>query len=440
MVVAAASVLAAGTFTQAAGAAEETASSSARAVSGVAAAAVPAGFADWDAVMREQQRLNRAATAIQNAAQKTEGDSGLAGIRVKPEDRRVVVYWYGAVPQTVRKVMDRQRTKVPVKVVSARYSRAELLNESHRLQAAKDLAQIAPRVDGSGLDVKLAAHHRKSTSSPTVRELAARSRVNVTVNPHPVTIGSGAVETARPVPRASKHSLTTWTNPCPTLNYFPYYVDCRAYEKANGPRAGARLMECTNGFTIITGTGQYRVLIAAHCGQVGDPLHRIDGTVAGLVEVRDEESDTAITNVSGPRNSMWIGNYKSVTAKTVAGASASFVDNLVCTSGAHSGEVCNIRVTETGLFANFPDGTVHGPFVRALQQDGLSAGGSGDSGGPVFEYVPGQSYVLAKGVFNGSIAGAPVQCNDPLQATCSADIMYADITETLKRFGARIAT
>ncbi|MER6631112.1 hypothetical protein ABT301_23320 [Streptomyces sp. NPDC000987] len=397
-------------------------------------ASVPRGFASWDDVMREQQRLNKAATAIEVSAEKRGKDSGLAGIRVRPESRRVVVYWKGAVPKDVRSVIDRQRRKVPVRVVGARYSKTELLAESRRLQVATDMGAIAPRVDGSGLTVKLASDPSPTLTGPSMRELVADSRVDVDIAAERVRTNRLTAEK-----KSTGAATAPYADPCPYK--YGTYQSCRAFDKpygALGYSAGARTQNCTTNFAVYQDTEAGRVkrmVLPAHCGELGSWQMLENGTWIGQVVARDLLSDTALATTFGSPY-MWTGDWKSQSKMKVSSVvSRSYVDNLVCTSGARSGEVCNNRVYETDT-SYMADGLVSYPMVYAENESGLAAAGPGDSGGPVFEPIPDNTTtVVAKGMISSAILGV-YQCNDPSQSACGAKFYYSDMADILPRFGA----
>ena len=60
-------------------------------------APVPVGFATWSDVFAEQDRLDAVATQIMASR----NEPGFGGIYVSPRNRRVDLYWHGAVPSQV---------------------------------------------------------------------------------------------------------------------------------------------------------------------------------------------------------------------------------------------------------------------------------------------------------------------------------------------------
>jgi hypothetical protein len=84
----------------------------------------PAGFANWDQVLDLQNRMHVALEHILQADSSL--DSGFAGSVTAAEDRQLVVYWRGQVPAAVQRVIDTERLALPITVLAARYSEAEL--------------------------------------------------------------------------------------------------------------------------------------------------------------------------------------------------------------------------------------------------------------------------------------------------------------------------
>ncbi|MEU2613004.1 hypothetical protein ABZ570_15700 [Micromonospora sp. NPDC007271] len=358
-------------------------------------APVPGGFSSWAEVMKMQQRLNAAATRIQEAARALP-DSGYASTVAAPENRELVVYWRGKVPASVRRVIAQQSRDVPVRVIPARYSEAEMLTEVRRLSSDPAYAQVIPMVDGSGIRVKQAAGRsaRLATQASKVAVIAEGT-----------TAGDGILFT-----RQNDSS--------------PYW-------------GGARTQNCTTGFAIWW-NGNSRILSAGHCGNNGDYIYDGGGDFMGTVINDNDTRDTHMIDVRG-HGRVWDGPWTETSyTKAVRGATFSNVGNWLCTSGSRSGVRCNIRVT-----ANNASWGGRFPMVYADQIDRLSAAGQGDSGGPVFELPsPDDGRVIAKGTITGGVDGTFVACTGEVWAgrVCSWRFVYADVTQSLAFYGASILT
>src|SRR2546423_8181400 len=85
---------------------------------------VPAGFASWAEVMKEQNLLNAAGERVDAAPGAKEG---LAGIVARPESRRLVVYWKGRVAAATTRPIHHLRAQVPIHVRPAEVSATELM-------------------------------------------------------------------------------------------------------------------------------------------------------------------------------------------------------------------------------------------------------------------------------------------------------------------------
>jgi len=354
----------------------------------------PGGFSSWAEVMKMQQRLNAAATRIQEAAKARPG-SGYANIVAAPENRELVVYWQGQVPASVERVIAQQSKSVPVRVVPARYSEAQLTAEVQRLGADPAYAEVSPMVDGSGIQVKQVAGR-------TARAAVESSSVAV----FPAGAGGDGV-------------LFTRQN-----DFAPYW-------------GGARTQGCTTGWAIWW-NGNSRILSAGHCGNNGNNIFDGGGDFMGPVINDNDARDTHMIDVRG-HGRVWDGPWTETGfTKAVRGATFSNVGNWVCSSGSRSGIICNIQVS-----ANNGSWAGRFPMVFADQRDFVSGAGQGDSGGPVFELPnPDDGRVFAKGTITGGVNGTFVPCSGEVWPgrICSWRFVYADVTQALAFYGADILT
>ncbi|HEX8631112.1 MAG TPA: hypothetical protein VF755_23385 [Catenuloplanes sp.] len=356
----------------------------------------PGGFSSWAELMQMQHQLNTAATRIQEVAKAT-ARSGYANIVAAPENRELVVYWQGRVPAAVQRVIAAQSNSVPIRVVPARYSEAQLSAEVQRLGRDSAYAEVSPMIDGSGIRVKQAAGRSARAAAP---------RSSVSVFPDGVNTGGNGV-------------LFTRQN-----DFAPYW-------------GGARTQGCTTGFAIWW-AGASRILTAGHCGNNGQNVFDGGGDLMGPIFNDNDVRDTQMINVAG-LGRVWDGPWTETGfTKGVAGATFSNVGNWLCTSGSRSGVRCNIRVSANNAswFGRFP-------MVYADQQQFVSAAGQGDSGGPVFELPwPDDGRVIAKGTITGGVNGTFVPCTGEVWPgrVCSWRFVYADVTQALAFYGATIVT
>ncbi len=354
----------------------------------------PGGFASWADLMREQERLTAAADRIVGA-----GGTGFAGIEVSAEDRQLRLYWKGRPAAPVRELLDSLRGDVAVQLNEARYSQKQLLAEARRVARAAGVTAASPAVDGSGLSI--------SVSAPSAVK-AADAVTEVPITGHDI----------------AKPSLSSRGN-----DYPPYW-------------GGARWNGCSTGFAIWVG-GYSKMLSAGHCAANGNYAYDGGGDYMGTVSGDTNAYDTLYINTRSAGRIYDGGVGTGEFSKPVAGASRSYVGHWLCTSGAYSGARCNIQVKATNQTIWVGSYYMYG-LVRAEQVNYTNAAGNGDSGGPVFSLTSDYSRVIAKGTISaGDSYGAPATCTGvPASSTrkCSWRIWYADIANSLSRYGGSIVT
>lgn len=322
-----------------------------------AAGAVPGGFATWGELFAMQDKLNAAATRIVGAR-----GAGYAGIVASPASRWLNVYWKGEVPQAIRDLAG--RLGVPVTFTAARFTERELLAEAKRLGADSQVLAIGPKADGSGLSISVA------TQSALRSGLLATARVPLQVS------------------TKGRPQLASRQN-----DSMPYYGGARYTNMTTG--AG-----CTTGWGLfIPGEIQEPMLTAGHCGEDGEGAMDGGGNPAvdtmGVIFGDDDTRDTMIIDTPSA-GTIWTGPNNSNSIIGVFGVQSDFVGNLVCDSGATTGEQCNIEVTEVnGTFLGFT------PMVTAEEKSGNCVIDLGDSGGPVFTYNSTRAFVRGRGTVTG---------------------------------------
>ncbi len=366
------------------------------------------------ALMATQDKLHK-------IAERVERGNGFSGFHVDAGSKTLNVYWKGKAPSKVGAAAAVAKAQgLTVKVHSAKYSQAELKAEAARLVKSNGSIQsIAAKYDGSGLAVKQAAAGFSAQS-------ALQSSVAVEVE-------AGEVELA-----ASR-----------LVDSAPYKGGAYIENYSGGVVQGS----CSSGFAAISNsTGADKLLTAAHCGDSGSYFTNGNLDFIGSVESRSVASDSEIINATGqPR--VWIGDsiqteLSQPTANQygldVVGATATLPGDWLCDSGSFSGTICDIRAVQTGLTICLSDFGCVNNSVEAVHQGGYSAGGNGDSGGPVFSVQPGDKLV-ARGTLTAiSIAAADLrQCSGvPAEngRRCSQRIIYPDITAQMADHNIRIKT
>jgi hypothetical protein len=360
---------------------------------------VPGGFASWEELFDVQGRMNSAAAAIAAAAGST-AHSGFGSFVAAPENRELRVYWRGSVPADVQKVIDQADTQIPVKILPARFTQGELLSEAATLSQHRELVEVGPLPDASGLQIKT-----RHGASPSSQALAAISSAKVAV------FRSDDAAKLDPLTRQDDSS--------------PYYAGARITIGSAG---------CTNSFAVNHG-GRTKLLTAAHCGASGASVYDGGGDYMGPITNRNATRDISLIDARGLGRT-WDGPWNEANyTKAVQGASFSSVGNWLCTSGSYSGVRCAIQVK---LNNQTIDG--QGPLVVAERSDHLNAAGKGDSGGPVFELPsPDNGRVIAKGLISYGLIGYSATCTG-VATTCYYRFAYPDVTQTLSYLGATIVT
>jgi hypothetical protein len=228
--------------------------------------------------MKMQQRLNAAATRIQEAA-KAQPNNGYASTVAAPENRELVVYWQGQVPASVQRVIAQQSKNVPVRVIPARYSEAQMIAEVKRLGRDPAYADVSPMVDGSGIRVKQVAGR-------SARVAVQSSSVRVFPDAAGAT-GAGILFTRQ-------------------NDSAPYW-------------GGARTQNCTTGWAIWC-NGNSQILSAGHCGNNGNNIFDGGGDFMGPVINDNDTRDTHMIDVRG-HGRVWDGPWTETSfTKAVRGA------------------------------------------------------------------------------------------------------------------------
>ena len=343
---------------------------------------LPAGFADWAEVFAVQRKLNAAAEKIVAA-----GGAGYAGVVVAPQDRAVKVYWKGAVPASVTKLAG--GLNVPVSFASAAYSQQEMIAETKRLAADRNVLSVGPEADGSGLTIAVSSAGRKAIQTRTGAVGTARMPLHLR-------------EEAAPQPLSRQN------------DFAPYWGGARYVTPSGG---------CTTGFAIFW-QGLDHMLSAGHCGNNGQIAVDGGGNAAtdtmGAIFNDNTVRDTLMIDVAS-QGSAYVDAFNGNTGVDVTGAASDFVGNLVCTSGARTGEHCGLQVThvdqsDNGWF----------PLTRVIHPTGGCAGARGDSGGPVV--VDNGNSLIGRGTIStGRPGSGNVVCPNAPVSDSSNVVWYAPL-------------
>jgi hypothetical protein len=210
---------------------------------------------------------------------------------------------------------------------------------------------------------------------------------------------------------------------------------------------------CSTGFAVAVGN-EKKMLSAGHCGEDGTTVYAGNGSgaapVMGTLSGTDKTHDTLL--IDTPSNgAVYYGPYTSATTKPILGVIGIYKDTLVCTSGAMTGQHCQLRIVLTNKMINVTVDGVSYTITELVQADHdlkQAAVGEGDSGGPVvamdswnqqlgigsFMFVYPQGTITAEDLGPGK----NVPCASQYPTDCSWRMYFADINKSLVRYGATI--
>ncbi|ONI79686.1 hypothetical protein ALI144C_23265 [Actinosynnema sp. ALI-1.44] len=401
---------------------------------GVPAAATQSGSGGRGDLFQTQTRLIAAADLIKGA-----GGDGYAGIALSPQSRELTLYWKGTLSAGVARAVDQARREVGVRVLPAANSERELLAVAERLAAEPGVTSVGPKVDGSGVTLGYAGDAAIAQARPAIRD------VGVAVE---VRRGEYARMTSQRIPPVSCVPVVGYSrqnDACP-------YGGGATFTFAAGGGTG----RCTTGWPVkwtspFTGNVSEWLLTAGHCGSDGLVVNTGGGRRIGTVEHDDDNRDTMLIR-SDAMSAMYVGKWNSSVFKPVRMPIGNYVNTLVCTSGAMSGQNCDLRIDAVNVRINVQDnGTIRSvfPMVSAWSDKQTTAVAQGDSGGPVAaqdSYSPvtggGIVYVYAAGTITAGNSPVPCPPGSVAQSntTCFKHVFYAPLQESLARYNVTVMT
>lgn len=274
-----------------------------------------------------------------------------------------------------------------------------------------EVSWAAPRPDGSGLDVGV---------NPTA---AARSSAPAVYNGIPVTV----VNDGEAVPATRD------------VDYSPFIAGADMIHRIDDQYVGY----CTtafafNHFDLPTRTYVERMFTADHCVRDGNSEWHTgrslgNAQVGTTVAAVTEQSDIGALGGQDYDPYLYWGANTSNGAVAVFGYVTPIVGAAVCYSGAPSGTVCGNTVTHTDVnvaYGDWPNQLFYNGLTRTVQDDGISAAGNGDSGGPVVVIATG-GYPYAAGIISGMSSAGDSCEGDPSTTTrkCSATLYFAPVSD-----------
>lgn len=370
--------------------------------------------------------LEDAMPAVADSLYQLGAERGFAGLKTDYDARAIHLYWAGALPDDVSRLVESDPLGVKVTVTtSSNYSRSALEAARSDLLASElatslDIISVSVPFDGHALVVGTTREEPFSQGElESLRRIVGGTEVDV------------EYEVPQPVGFASRENDDD-----------PWKGGIRLrIVKASG-----NVGRCTAGFAVIKdGTG--RLLSARHCNPAGnaaieDGANQQIAPGGSSVDEKKVIDSLLIDPTASPATKARIyrGGYNSSTKSDVKGWDSNWPGDPVCLSAATSGEHCgtvyddNDTVLEDGVYV---------PVIQASAASGLIAG-EGDSGGPVFRTV--SAGVRARGILWGP---------DPLKATtyctggdpaipapwrCSQYMSYVPISVILNNWTASLET
>ncbi|MFD6826126.1 S1 family peptidase [Streptomyces sp. NPDC060085] len=391
---------------------------------------LPYGFTSLSALMKTQDTLDEFAHKLSSAAESIK-DPGYSSVEISIKDRQVIAHWKGEPVAAVKKILENPPAGFSYKLLQAHYSHTELIAAQQKFvrQVLGDknlnISGVYPLPDGNGLGVKYSGEEKAARNVGAVSAAKVSVKLNSGQKPH-FTFG--------------RYTDTS-----------PYWGGA-VYQTIRNNQA---IWECSTAFPVKDANGKKLMLSAAHCVNQGDtvavptsyPTHKDPAKRknVGVAVSSDMDHDTALLDMGSLGAKIYRGPAGSNASEAITGWSYTSVGDLLCTSGAASGEHCygQVESVDTSMFASFPGSdelhSVEGlAWATSTTNSVLSAGG--DSGGPVFnDYGSG---IKAKGTtsMHSEIisCGATYSLNPNLQ--CSTDVYYLPMDFLLNRWGVDLIT
>jgi hypothetical protein len=370
-------------------------------------------------IIAMQEPLQHAADDLKAVIEKN-ASYGFAGLELDVTGKNVLLYWKGNVPLELREKMG--AVKATVKVMPAKYSKAELDKQADKIMQDKRkfgyIHKVAVKTDGSGLEVGLIDPSKKG------KEKFAVDTMEV-------------VETEVPQLMSRRDDA-------------PYYSGGGRITHLKSPNYED--VGCSMGFAaykmMTSGTVWYPMpymLTAEHCDNstaLGTAYYSGTESIGTSSKERPDLDSLAIQGNSAGR--VYDGGVGDDTEfkKPVAGLANNYVGGYVCSSGSFTGVHCGIRITRVNVTIR-PSGSNHDftHMVEGKSVYGTAAivVGDGDSGGPVFALGSDQSRVLGAGIISAGSGYAPcVATYDSV--SCHDTIYFGDLGYTLSAYGLQLRT
>jgi hypothetical protein len=385
------------------------------------------------AAERNDVRLDAEASAIQHLVA-SDRLSGYGGLIVNAARDFLTVYWKGQVPAALRGYASEKHPAGAIRFSAARYTQAELDSVRAKIISSLGFRQsgittLATAPDGSSLEIGVNASTAQAQSLPAIKQSPAR----VTFSRTPGVLLSGR-----------------WADISP---FFGGAIITPLVSIVG---------DCSSGWPVHAKASltTFYMITAAHCTYPANgawttsPNTGYPSRPVGTATSQDLTQDAALIDLGvdgsvggGGGSAIYTGGvdptgngYLEMTAG-VDGTVTNEPGDPVCTSGAYSGEICNLTIEDTGVLESvtYADGTqVLIPMLQIENPNLTNAAGQGDSGGPVYSYVN-AGLVAARGTITKGDPDTETVCtgvlfvgnntNQPRQ--CYWTIFAPDINQTL---------
>ena len=242
---------------------------------------------------------------------------------------------------------------------------AKLLGEQHVAVAA-----VGPALDGSGIDVSVVAPQAGQLAQAT--ELLKGRYGDI-------------VADVKAIDRKTSDA-DLFFGGFRFNDFAPWYGGDRIATSSGG---------CSTGFAAVQ-NGAPAMLTAAHCGGVGTAFYngpRSDNSwrFMGNSVYSNGSTDVAAIGVTSTSNYINVGSALAPTQLYIGSWASPIVGQYLCQSGSYTGEVCGLRVVDTGQsvcqsWFLWICTSWQGPLADVVNSAGSGsyAAGHGDSGGPVY--------------------------------------------------------
>jgi hypothetical protein len=325
---------------------------------------------------------------------------------------------------------------VTISVHAAKFSAGQLEQAAAKLKASgKSLGDrgiavsaVSIPVTGAGLDVTLLSAPTNAAGAPKAQ---AATEAKSTLN---AVLGNAVATTKTSTAKWDKSSeyFSGWR-----FNDFPSWY------------GGDRIAQgCTTGFPAVY-NGAMEMMTATHCGGVGTVFTngpRTNGSTSymGTVISANSGTDVSVIDVAGSSNYINVGPAQNSSVRAVGSWQSPVVGSYICQSGSYTGEVCGLRIVDTGQsvctsYILWWCTAYMGPMADVVNYLGPNyyAAGHGDSGGPLYWYDS-AGYVRPVGQVHGQLfpnakAAYPAYFTDQMwcpapegwQQRCSAGFSFA---------------